>query len=551
MKFEDVEGLKWADVALTFAQVYAISFAFSASHRFSKTFGRAKGWSKEFSLSNNEGKIKIFDNMLEEIGKSGKKIEGRENIEAKINAFRKMAQEGKEIPKNEFGLLCSELSNYLYMAGQAKQAKKKEADWEKSDKKAGKSEVKKSKGLAGENTEGKTSAEVEIRVVKDEKLAAQLRKMPVHDCKNLMWMLKKTSEKLAEKIEDGGVDRQLAGIEAKSNATLELFAELNIQKMDAGRMQVHLQEMKSLSSEYPILQKHLGKTDISKLSPEQMRQKIADITADAKKQDPELYDFAKDINKEANPNGLSTQQINEKIAQIKQNANDVLALSKQMLQKAKGKENTQEYADLERQVQMLEEGIRKFDEAAGEYEFSLQNIGQIVKNYVAKSGYPVKVSVVGENYAKINMGLFEEAFNNLYSNAKKYAHGTPVEVEVFAQKGQIKIRVSNIGKGLRPQEVYNAFNRIKNDNATPESTGFGLPSARETVRQLFGGEVDYVAGESGKTTFEISLPAQIPKTQSGGAGNMYLFPGNLAELFSPFYWSNKAKYEKSMTPRGQ
>ena len=90
-------------------------------------------------------------------------------------------------------------------------------------------------------------------------------------------------------------------------------------------------------------------------------------------------------------------------------------------------------------------------------------------------------------------------------------------VEITGKKDDCKIRVSDQGPGIAPEErdaVFDAFHRGVNAGST-SGTGLGLAVAKTAVERL-GGQIRIV-GEPGKgTTFELILPgllkARSPKS---------------------------------------
>jgi len=94
-------------------------------------------------------------------------------------------------------------------------------------------------------------------------------------------------------------------------------------------------------------------------------------------------------------------------------------------------------------------------------------------------------------------------------NARKYAK-TIVEIEVRQNGGNVEILVRNDireGGGLSPSQGINAFEGVRNENATAASTGVGLPASRGSMQKM-GGDIYLLDGgkESGITVFALSIP---------------------------------------------
>ncbi len=104
--------------------------------------------------------------------------------------------------------------------------------------------------------------------------------------------------------------------------------------------------------------------------------------------------------------------------------------------------------------------------------------------------------------------LMDYALINVVSNALKYAK-EEIRVGIRADRKSIRIWVRDDGIGMTEEEASRAFVRgVKNENATEDSTGFGLNFAQETAK-LFDARIEIAdpgpRGGGEQTTFLITI----------------------------------------------
>jgi PAS domain S-box-containing protein len=109
---------------------------------------------------------------------------------------------------------------------------------------------------------------------------------------------------------------------------------------------------------------------------------------------------------------------------------------------------------------------------------------------------------------------------NLLSNGVKFTtasdHDRSVHVSVEASRNRLKIKVSDTGIGMRPEDIKLAlepFRQIDDSIARRhQGTGLGLPLAK-TLSELHGGDLQ-VSSEPGRgTTVTVSLPRAAPRPE--------------------------------------
>lgn len=118
-------------------------------------------------------------------------------------------------------------------------------------------------------------------------------------------------------------------------------------------------------------------------------------------------------------------------------------------------------------------------------------------------------------YWRTDRSSLEKVIFNLVSNAFKY---TPdkgqVELEVYREDSNLVVRITNTGKGIRPEDIEKLFNRFKVlDNPEKQvnggmniRTGLGLWLTKSLVNQL-GGTIRAESEEDKFTSFTVSIPA--------------------------------------------
>ncbi len=110
-----------------------------------------------------------------------------------------------------------------------------------------------------------------------------------------------------------------------------------------------------------------------------------------------------------------------------------------------------------------------------------------------------------------------QVFDNLLTNAIKYAPGSRVMIILAVEGNQAHITVSDNGPGIAPEHLKNLFDRffrVPSENVTVRGTGLGLYICRRIV-QAHGGEIMIESVVSKGTTFHIHLPLEREKGKAG------------------------------------
>lgn len=111
-----------------------------------------------------------------------------------------------------------------------------------------------------------------------------------------------------------------------------------------------------------------------------------------------------------------------------------------------------------------------------------------------------------------------QVFDNLLSNASKYAPGSEIILRAFQQDRFVRFEVVDQGEGIAQEHLHHLFERfyrVPNADRTTRGTGLGLHICRKIIEQHRG--TINVISEPGKgSTFHFTLPAAEEEAESSG-----------------------------------
>ncbi len=138
---------------------------------------------------------------------------------------------------------------------------------------------------------------------------------------------------------------------------------------------------------------------------------------------------------------------------------------------------------------------------------AIQGLGQ------ALAGHPIRVDIAPDTpLAKLDAALTEQILGNLLSNAAAYTPpGTPIEILVRPQDGQLIMEVADRGPGLPPGNPDRLFDRFQRGaDAAAGGTGLGL-SLVKGFAESQSGSVTAANRAGGGAIFTVRLPlAEMP-----------------------------------------
>jgi signal transduction histidine kinase/ActR/RegA family two-component response regulator len=117
----------------------------------------------------------------------------------------------------------------------------------------------------------------------------------------------------------------------------------------------------------------------------------------------------------------------------------------------------------------------------------------------------------------------QQAVSNLLGNAVKFTPvGGQIRVELRASLGELRLTISDSGKGIAEQFLPHVFDRFRqeDDAATRRHSGLGLGLAlvRHIVAAHGGSVVAHSAGEGLGSSFTIKIPRdESPRSRSGAS----------------------------------
>ncbi len=111
---------------------------------------------------------------------------------------------------------------------------------------------------------------------------------------------------------------------------------------------------------------------------------------------------------------------------------------------------------------------------------------------------------------QVDPARLAQVFDNLLTNASKYAPGARITISLIQDEPMVHIFVRDNGPGIALDHIDNIFKRfyrVPNNSTMVRGTGLGLFICRQIVR-AHGGEikVESILGEG--TTFQITLPIE-------------------------------------------
>jgi signal transduction histidine kinase len=136
----------------------------------------------------------------------------------------------------------------------------------------------------------------------------------------------------------------------------------------------------------------------------------------------------------------------------------------------------------------------------------------------------ILLNPVEEVHMEVDPIRLTQVFDNLISNAVKYAPGSPINLSIQVSEtpnGQVcRILIRDRGPGIPPEHVerlFERFYRVPDTSSKVSGTGLGLYICREIIR-VHGGTIDVKSMPGKGTAFQILLPVKRQKVERTNAG---------------------------------
>ena len=108
-----------------------------------------------------------------------------------------------------------------------------------------------------------------------------------------------------------------------------------------------------------------------------------------------------------------------------------------------------------------------------------------------------------------------QVLSNLFSNAAKYAPGSPISISLTNEKNYYRIRFSDKGPGISPEHTEHLFQRFyRVPGQTGTGSGLGLFICKKII-EAHGGSISIESKPGEGTTFIIDLPANMKNNSKG------------------------------------
>jgi signal transduction histidine kinase len=182
---------------------------------------------------------------------------------------------------------------------------------------------------------------------------------------------------------------------------------------------------------------------------------------------------------------------------------------------------------ISRLVQIVEQllDVSKIDRKVVSLQFEKIELGHFIRTLVERlesnlrdAHCTVSLHLQNEINCHWDSIRFEQVFENLISNAIKYAPGKPIRIEAKEVAGIVEIAVCDSGPGIEKSKQSQVFERFIRANSSPQIKGLGLGLfiTRQIVK-AHGGTI-WVESKPGEgTSFLMKIPAHPAVVDSKSA----------------------------------
>jgi signal transduction histidine kinase len=182
---------------------------------------------------------------------------------------------------------------------------------------------------------------------------------------------------------------------------------------------------------------------------------------------------------------------------------------------------------ISRLVQIVEQllDVSRIDRKIVSLQFEKINLGDFISGLVERldsnlrqAGCTISLHLQNDVYCNWDSVRFEQVFENLISNAIKYAAGKPIRIETKDVAGVVEIAVRDNGPGIEKSKQTMIFDRFVRANSSPQIKGLGLGLfITRQIIETHGGTI-WVEGKMGEgTSFLMKIPAHPAVVDSRSA----------------------------------
>jgi len=154
----------------------------------------------------------------------------------------------------------------------------------------------------------------------------------------------------------------------------------------------------------------------------------------------------------------------------------------------------------------LQSGLMKFNFQAVRIDSLLRD--EINRALIAEPGQTIDLICENDTPTiQADARRLAQVFDNLLSNARKYAPHTPVRIVVTQGKNTLQITFSDQGQGIPKSylpKIFTRFFRVPESTLGAHGSGLGLSICKQII-ELHHGKIEVDSSDIG-TTFTISLP---------------------------------------------
>ena len=160
----------------------------------------------------------------------------------------------------------------------------------------------------------------------------------------------------------------------------------------------------------------------------------------------------------------------------------------------------------------LQSGLMKFNFQAVRIDSLLRD--EINRALIAEPGQKIELICQSDiPTIQADARRLTQVFDNLLSNARKYAPHTPIAIKVTQGQNTLTITFSDQGPGISKSylpKIFTRFFRVPDNTLAEHGSGLGLSICKQII-EMHHGNIEVDSSENG-TTFTITLPIKYEET---------------------------------------